>query len=79
MKIGSIIQNDDMVLTVVAYHETEKGNIALLVREEETCHYLTVRDLSHEKNGNYHWYYGHYANNFEAAARDYFERKTALL
>lgn len=75
MKIGTTIQNDDMKLTVVAYHKNEKGNVALLVREID-CHYITVRDLTREKNGNYHWYYGHYTDSFEAAARDYPDRKS---
>lgn len=36
MKIGTIIQNDDMTLTVAAYHETKKGNVALLIRNTDT-------------------------------------------
>lgn len=74
MKIGTTIQNDDMTLTVVAYHENVKGNVALLIREKDSL-YITVRDLTREKSGNYHWYYGHYTDNFEAAARDYINRK----
>lgn len=77
MKIGTTIQNGDMTLTVVAYHEVEKSNVALLVREE-VCHYITVRDLTREKNGNYHWYYGHYIHNIGNAVKDFFERKATL-
>ncbi len=76
MKIGTTIQNGDMTLTVVAYHENKKGNVALLVRDEPTCPYLTVRDLTREKPGNYHWYYGHYSNDFEEAAKDFSDRKS---
>lgn len=75
MKIGTTIQNGDMTLTVVAYHETKNSNIALLIRSNDTP-YVCVRDLTREKNGSYHWYYGHYTDNFEAAAQDYSERKS---
>ena len=77
MKIGSIIHNETMTLTVVAYHETKKGNVALLVRSNDTP-YVCVRDLTRHKNGDYHWYYGHYMNDFEVAAQDYAERKLTL-
>ncbi len=77
MKIGTIIQNDDMTLTVAAYHETKKGNVALLIRNTDTP-YVCVRDLTCECNGNYHWYYGHYINDFAAAAQDYLERMKTL-
>ena len=73
MKIGTIIQNDDMTLTVAAYYETKKGNVALLIRNTDTP-YVCVRDLTREKNGNYHWYYGHYINDFYAAVQDYLKR-----
>lgn len=78
MKIGTIIHNDDITLTVAAYHETKKGNVALLIRDTDTP-YVCVRDLTREKNGNYHWYYGHYITNFEVAARVYSIRKMSLL
>ncbi len=77
MKIGATIQNGDMTLTVVAYHETKNSNVALLVREKG-CSYITVRDLTRETNGNYHWYYGHYTDNFESASQDFIERKSSL-
>lgn len=77
MKIGFIIHNEKMTLTVIAYHETKKGNIALLVRSNDTP-YVCVRDLTRNKNGDYHWYYGHYMNDFEASAQDFIERKNSL-
>lgn len=77
MKIGTVIHNDTMTLTVVAYHETKKGNVALLIRSTDTP-YVCVRDLTRHKNGDYHWYYGHYMNDFEVAAQDYAERKLTL-
>lgn len=77
MKIGTVIHNEGMTLTVAAYHETKKGNVALLIRSTDTP-YVCVRDLTQHKNGDYHWYYGHYMNNFEAAAQDYAERKLTL-
>ena len=78
MKIGTTIQNEDMTLIVVSYHETEKGNVALLVRKDESCPYLTATDLTRHKDGNYHWYFGHYKKDIEATAQDYFERKASL-
>ena len=77
MKIGTTIQNETMTLTVAAYHETKKGNVALLIRSTDTP-YVCVRDLTRHKNGDYHWYYGHYMNDFEAAAQDFIERKNTL-
>ena len=77
MKIGTTIQNETMTLTVVAYHETRKGNVALLIRSTDTP-YVCVRDLTRQKSGDYHWYYGHYINDFEVAAQDFIERKLTL-
>ncbi len=77
MKIGTVIHNEEMTLTVAAYHETRKGNVALLIRSTDTP-YVCVRDLTRHKNGDYHWYYGHYINDFVAAAQDYAERKLTL-
>ena len=57
MKIGTTIQNGDMTLTVVAYHENKKGNVALLVQQDDPCPYLTVIDLTRHKDGKYHWYF----------------------
>lgn len=48
MKIGTVIQNDNLTLTVAAYHETKKGNVALLIRTIDTP-YVCVRDLTREK------------------------------
>lgn len=79
MKIGTTIQNEDMMLTVVAYHGNKKGNVALLIQDNESCPYLTAINLTRHKDGKYHWYYGHYTDDFEAAAQDYSERKAALL
>lgn len=48
MKIGTVIQNDNLTLTVAAYHETKKGNVALLIRTIDTP-YVCVRDLTPQK------------------------------
>lgn len=77
MKIGTVIYNEEKPLTVVAFHETKNSNVALLVRSNDTP-YVCVRDLTRHKNGDYHWYYGHYMNDFEAAAQDFIERKRTL-
>lgn len=77
MKIGTVIHNEEMTLTVAAYHETKKGNVALLIRSTDTP-YICVRDLTRHKNEDYHWYYGHYMNDFEVATQDFIERKLTL-
>ena len=77
MKIGNFILNEDVLFTIVAYHETENGNVALLIRDEE-CLYVTVRDLTRQRNGKYHWYYGNYTKDFDAAAQDYSDQKATL-
>ncbi len=76
MKIGTTIQNGDMTLTVVAYHENKKGNVALLVQQDDPCPYLTVIDLTRHKDGKYHWYFAHYKKDFEEAVQDYIDRKS---
>lgn len=80
MKIGTTIQNNDMTLTIVAYHGIELNNVALLVSENGCggCNYVTVRDLTREKNGNYFWYYGHYTNDFDEAVNNFYERRGTL-
>lgn len=78
MKIGITIQNEEMTLIVVAYCETKRGNVALLINAID-AHYITVKDLTRRKNGTYFWYFGHYINDFEQAAKDYYERKNRIL
>ena len=55
----------------------EDKNIVLLVSENGCggCHYVTARDLTREKNGNYFWYYGYYTDNFNKAVDDFNKRK----
>lgn len=64
--------------TVVHFCETSRGNVALLVRMDAECPYITVRDLSKRTGGNYDWAWGHYFKNFEDAVRDYLARKADL-
>ena len=80
MKPGFTFNNQDMTLTVVAFYGTEERNLALLVSEKGSggCHYVTARDLTREKNGNYFWYYGHYTNDFDDAINDLRERRANL-
>lgn len=77
MKIGTTIQNNDMTLTLVAINGTKDKNVVLLVSENGCggCHYVTACDLTHEKNGNYFWYYGYYTDNFNKAVDDFNKRK----
>ena len=46
IKPGFRFKNNSMRLTVVLCDGTDKRNLALLVRENDTCPYITVRDLS---------------------------------
>ncbi len=80
MKIGTTIHNNDMTLTLVALFGTKENNVVLLVSENGCggCHYVTARDLTREKNGNYFWYYGHYTNDFDDAIKDLYERRANL-
>ena len=76
---GFQFKNNSMRLTVVLFHETDKRNLALLVRENDTCPYITVRDLSETGNGGYDWACPHYFSDFDEALKDYRERLSDLL
>ena len=76
---GFQFKNNSMRLTVVLFHETDKRNLALLVRENDTCPYITVRDPSETGNGSYDWAWGHYFSDFDEALKDYRERLSDLL
>lgn len=51
----------------------------LVVRENDACPYITVRDLSETGNGSYDWAWGHYFSDFDEALKDYRERLSDLL
>ena len=55
IKPGFRFKNNSMRLTVVLCDGTDKRNLALLVRENDTCPYITVRDLSETGNGDFDW------------------------
>ena len=76
---GFQFKNNSMRLTVVLFHETDKRNLALLVRENDACPYITVRDLSETKTGDFDWAWGHYFSDFDEALEDYRERLSDLL
>lgn len=77
MKIGTIIKNNDMTLTLVAYRGNEYKNVVLLVSENGCggCHYVTACDLTRENSGNYFWYYGFYTDKFNKAVDNFNKRK----
>ena len=79
IKPGFQFKNNSMRLTVVHFYGTDKRNLALLVRENDTCPYITVRDLSETGNGSYDWAWGHYFSDFDEALKDYRERLSDLL
>ena len=71
---GFQFKNNSMQLTIVLFYGTNKRNLALLVRENDTCPYITVRDLSETKTGDFDWAWGHYFSDFDEALEDYRER-----
>ena len=78
IKPGFRFKNNSMRLTVVLFYRTNKHNLALLVRENDACPYITVRDLSETKTGDFDWAWGHYFSDFDEALEDYRERLSEL-
>ena len=78
IKPGFRFKNNSMRLPVVLCDGTDKRNLALLVRENDTCPYITVRDLSETKTGDFDWAWGHYFSNFDDAFEDYRVRLSEL-
>ena len=78
IKPGFRFKNNSMRLTVVLCGGTDKHNLALLVRENDACPYITVCALSETENGGYDWAWGHYFSDFDDAFEDYRERLSEL-
>ena len=78
LKPGFRFKNNSMRLTVVLCDGTDKRNLTLLVRENDTCPYITVLDLSETKTGDFDWAWGHYFSNFDDAFEDYRVRLSEL-
>ena len=72
IKPGFRFKNNSMRLT-------DKRNLALLVRENDACPYITVRDLSETGKGDFDWAWGHYFPDLDEAIADYRERLSDLL
>ena len=70
---------NNMRLTVVHFYGTDKRNLALLVRENDACPYITVRDLSEANKDDFDWAWGHYFSDFDDVIEDYRERLSVLL
>ena len=79
IKPGFQFKNNSMQLTVVHFYGTDKRNLALLMRLNDACPYITVRDPSETGNGSYDWAWGHYFSDFDEALEDYRERLSDLL
>ena len=79
IKPGFRFKNNSMRLTVVLCGGTDKHNLALLVRENDACPYITVRDLSETGKGDFDWAWGHYFPDLDEAIADYRERLSDLL
>lgn len=79
IKLGFRFKNNSMRLTVVHFYGTDKRNLALLVRENDACPYITVRDLSEANKDDFDWAWGHYFSDFDDVIEDYRERLSVLL
>ena len=79
IKPGFRFKNNSMRLTVVLFYGTDKRNLALLVRENDACPYITVRDLSEANKDDFDWAWGHYFSDFDDVIEDYRERLSVLL
>ena len=79
IKPGFQFKNNSLRLTIVLFYGTDKRNLALLVRKNDACPYITVRDLSETRNGDFDWAWGHYFSDFDEALEDYRERLSDLL
>ena len=64
--------------TVVSFCSTQRGNVALLVRENGGCPYVTATDLACRKGGKFERAWGHYFMGLESAVRDYVERRALI-
>ena len=78
IKPGFQFKNNSMRLTVVHFYGTDKRNLALLVRENDACPYITVRDLSETENGGYHRAGGPYFFDFVGALQGFRGRPSQL-
>lgn len=79
LQIGSRFLTEGTHYTIAHIHETQRGNVALLICEDIGCPYITVRDLSRRSGmSGYDWAWGHYFRVFEDAVRDYLARKADL-
>ena len=55
IRSGFKFTNEDMELTVILCDGIERKNVALLIQENTGCPFITVRDLSELKSGDYDW------------------------
>ena len=79
IRSGFKFTNEDMELTVILCDGIERKNVALLIQENTANPFITVRDLSELKSGDYDWAWGHYFKSFKKALKDYNERRKELL
>ena len=74
---GMQFTNNGMTVEVLRYHENEKHNVALLLCYDDGL-FITVKDLTPEKELRCHWTWGHYILNKTEALNDYISRKKDL-
>ncbi len=77
MKTGTIFHNSGMTLTCLAFHGDERRNVGLFCRDGDGM-YITARDTSKDKTGEYSWAWGHYFTDEKAAWKDYKSRVAGL-
>ena len=75
IRSGFKFVNEGLDFIVILTNGTEKNNVALLTFRP----FITVRDLSELKSGNFDWAWGHYFKSFNKALKDYNERRKELL
>lgn len=71
IRSGFKFVNEGLDFIVILTNGTEKNNVALLMQENTFCPFITVRDLSELKSGNFDWAWGHYFKSFNKALKDY--------
>lgn len=79
MEIGFVFKNNDIILTVLRFDGSERVNVALLKRHSDNM-YITVRDVSRDRENAYSWAWGHYFTEpqLSLAVADYEQRRGEL-
>lgn len=69
IRSGFKFVNEGLDFIVILTNGTEKNNVALLMQENTFCPFITVRDLSELKSGNFDWAWGALLQEFQQSAQ----------